>query len=108
MLIRAIPIVDTPLSPRVQQPDIQKVYRSNKKLRFCSSRSTCFHQSASRPRLLLEVLFYASTNQKTNRKKFFCTLQGRDMNEGKKQNTTLSLPINIQSDSSSSKLEVSK
>ena len=37
MFIRASPIVDTPLSPRVEQLDIQKVYRINKKLRFCSS-----------------------------------------------------------------------
>ena len=51
MLISACPIVNTFLSPRVEQPDIQRVYRINKKLRFC------FHQSASRPRLLPEVLF---------------------------------------------------
>ena len=37
MLISAGPIVDAFFSPRVEQPDIHRIYRVDKKLRFCSS-----------------------------------------------------------------------
>ena len=121
MLMSASPIVVTPLSPRVEQPDIQKVYRINKKLRCCSP--LVRRVSTNQPALLVCCpkccLCIDHLENNTIRRHFcqsFHVIQIFSVlfkvviwMKVRSQDTKLfSLPIKIQRDSSPPTLEVSK
>ena len=121
MLISASPIVDTPLSPRVQQPDIQKVYRINKKLRICSS--LIRRVSTNQPAVLvcsLKCCLCVNHPENNTIRSHFCQsfnfIQIFSvlfkvviwMKVRSHSAKLFLLPIKIQSDSSPSTLEVSK